>query len=247
MAKNIVMNYLNSDGSYEELYPENGCLPLTGGTITGSIKVDTPDSGGNGDSYQLVSNYLGEKSGLGHTVMSGGEGGLMLRANSANSKMATMLTIGNLIANFQSMDSEGYGANVRLTGIDTPVNDYDAVNKRYVDGLLSSSGGIEIINYVGNGGYGDGSPISITVSKDNPKYMIIQGIDSTATVLFFVLAGLNSSYKQYGYIGISNGSVIASNRCEAKISGKVVTWYSNDGSNAQASSSGVTYYAYIFY
>lgn len=243
MAKNIVMNYLNSDGSYEELYPENGCLPLTGGTIIGSIKVDTPDGGGNGDSYQLVSNYLGEKSGLGHTVMSGGEGGLMLRANSANSKMATMLTIGNLIANFQSMDSEGYGANVRLTGIDTPVSDYDAVNKNYVDGLLAN-GNIEVFSYIGNNEYGSSAPNSIVVSKDSPVFMIVQCVEGDP-IGFFPLSSYDNQYSNNSYGGIYS-PVIYNDRSYAKIEGRTISWYSTDGQFDQLNHNR-KYYAYVFY
>ena len=42
MAKNIEMNYKQNDGSYEVLYPKTlpeltGCLPLSGGTMTGNL------------------------------------------------------------------------------------------------------------------------------------------------------------------------------------------------------------------
>ena len=45
MAKNIEMNYKQNDGSYEVLYPKTlpeltGCLPLSGGTMTGDLVLN---------------------------------------------------------------------------------------------------------------------------------------------------------------------------------------------------------------
>lgn len=67
----------------------------------------------------------------------------------------------------------------RIQGVDTPVDDTDAANKGYVDGLvgdinsvLDSSVKIETGSYVGTGTYGSSNPNSLTFGFQ-PKIIII--------------------------------------------------------------------------
>ena len=53
MAKNIEMNIKTSSG-YETLYPENQCLKLSGGTMTGTLLLKgNPDSGDDNEAINL--------------------------------------------------------------------------------------------------------------------------------------------------------------------------------------------------
>lgn len=53
MAKNIEINIKTSSG-YETLYPENQCLKLSGGTMTGALLLKgNPDSGNDNEAINL--------------------------------------------------------------------------------------------------------------------------------------------------------------------------------------------------
>ena len=92
-----------------------GALPITGGTITGDVTI-------GGSSPSLT---LGDGSGYpGLQFESLAKEGLRLQADSHGVR---------LFATTKTADIDSAGLFSRLAGIDTPVQQFDAANKKYVD------------------------------------------------------------------------------------------------------------------
>lgn len=94
----------------------------------------------------------------------------------------------------------------RIQGVDTPVDDTDAANKGYVDGLvgdinsvLDSSVKIETGSYVGTGTYGSSNPNSLTFGFQ-PKIIII---NQFKTSTYNYLNGWSFSNPQIIHDGVS--------------------------------------------
>lgn len=116
-------------------------------------------------------------------------------------------------------------------------------------GKLGDKARVQVVSYVGTGTYGSSNPCSLA-------------FDFAPKVVMF-LRGYKESFTQFNYLYGSYGSdslVIISadlsnifaayngfgryNRAYAKkdLSGRTITWYSNEDSNSQANASGVTHY-----
>lgn len=124
MAKNIQMFIKQEDG-YEEL--TMNYLPLSGGTMTGTIKCGAGISGGNND-FQIISPYLGEDSGMGHTINASSNGFVTIGAqDKKEEKMYTRASFGNLTMQLSGIKN-GVQYYVNVKGVADPNNNYDAVN-----------------------------------------------------------------------------------------------------------------------
>ena len=92
-----------------------GALPITGGTVTGDVTI-------GGSSPSLT---LGDGSGYpGLQFESLAKEGLRLQADSHGVR---------LFATTKTANIDGAGSFSRLAGVDTPVQQFDAANKKYVD------------------------------------------------------------------------------------------------------------------
>lgn len=146
MAQNIEMNWFNGSG-YEALYPENQCLKLSGGTMTGPI-INGSGSSGAGNDYQIRTEHLGERSGIGHTIDSSGNGGIGIFAYNVTTgepKGTSMVVSANNTISCGHVE-DGYSDYPRITGVGNPINDHDVVTKNYISNIIGSG------SYKGNGG-----------------------------------------------------------------------------------------------
>lgn len=109
MAKNIEMNWFNGSG-YEVLWPQNGCLSLSGGTMSGSISWE--------NSFYEDGPY----------AISPRVGGLSLDVGTGNA-IKLMVTSEGIELN-----------NNRIFELADPIESQDAATKAYVDGLVGSGG-----------------------------------------------------------------------------------------------------------
>ena len=92
-----------------------GALPITGGTVTGDVTI-------GGSSPSLT---LGDGSGYPGLQFEGlAKEGLRLQADSRGVR---------LFATTKTADIDSAGSFSRLAGVDTPVQQFDAANKKYVD------------------------------------------------------------------------------------------------------------------
>ena len=92
-----------------------GALPITGGTVTGDVTI-------GGSSPSLT---LGDGSGYPGLQFEGlAKEGLRLQADSVGVR---------LFATTKTADIDSAGSFSRLAGVDTPVQQFDAANKKYVD------------------------------------------------------------------------------------------------------------------
>jgi len=98
-----------------------GALPITGGTVTGNVTV-------GGSSPTL---YLGDGTGgPGLLFQSKFKEGLRLQADGSGVR---------LFATTKTADIDSAGSFSRLAGVDTPVQQFDAANKKYVDEHASAA------------------------------------------------------------------------------------------------------------
>ena len=142
MSKNIQMNYLNSDGSYEELYPENGCLPLTGGSMNGPINFYSNEIGAN-------ATINGTSLGLNITNQyNTGEIRFISKPQSSSDNTVVNLKIGgtplitsgtNGVPEFVNINAQSvFNARSIIKQVANPVDAQDAVTKNYVDSFVES-------------------------------------------------------------------------------------------------------------
>ena len=98
-----------------------GALPITGGTVTGDVTI-------GGSSPSLT---LGDGSGYPGLQFEGlAKEGLRLQADSVGVR---------LFATTKTADIDSAGSFSRLAGVDTPVQQFDAANKKYVDEHASAA------------------------------------------------------------------------------------------------------------
>ena len=98
-----------------------GALPITGGTVTGDVTI-------GGSSPSLT---LGDGSGYPGLQFKGlAKEGLRLQADSVGVR---------LFATTKTADIDSAGSFSRLAGVDTPVQQFDAANKKYVDEHASAA------------------------------------------------------------------------------------------------------------
>lgn len=135
MARNIEMNYYNGS-DYEVLWPENGCLKLSGGTMNGPI-INGSGSAGGGNDYQIRTSNLGELSGIGHSSAGDGTGSIGIYAYNVHENnrdiIGTSLIVGvNNTIQVLHVES-GIIDYPRITGLGDPTGPQDAVTKNYID------------------------------------------------------------------------------------------------------------------
>ena len=199
MSKNIQMNYLNSDGSYEELYPENGCLPLTGGTMNGPINFYSNEIGAN-------ATINGISLGLNITNQyNTGEIRFISKPQNSSDNTVVNLKIGgtplttsgtNGVPEFVNINTQSvFNARSIIKQVANPVDAQDAVTKNYVDSILGNGAlTYEFIKTYGSSG-------KTTVASSLSKVIAAFGYSSGDDKIYYLyFTAINNNSKAIGYI-----------------------------------------------
>lgn len=120
--------YTGTEEEFQALMGTGPWLPLSGGTVTGSLQVKHPGT------IRLI-NAQGNKALMAVASIGGTEGRLFLYNNDGDVKKAVFSGSGKglEIRPSQSGLEEGTGTSIRIAGVADPQYDNEAVNKAYVD------------------------------------------------------------------------------------------------------------------
>lgn len=116
-------------------------------------------------------------------------------------------------------------------------------------GKLGDKARVQVVSYVGTGTYGSSNPNSLTFDFPPKVVMFLRGYKESSTQfnylygsygsdsLVIISADLSNIFAVYNGFGRYNSAY-----AKKDLSGRTITWYSNEGSNSQANASGVTHY-----
>lgn len=116
-------------------------------------------------------------------------------------------------------------------------------------GKLGDKARVQVVSYVGTGTYGKNNPCSLTFDFAPKVVMFLRGYKESSTQfnylygsygsdsLVIISADLSNIFAVYNGFGRYNSAY-----AKKDLSGRTITWYSNENSNSQANASGVTHY-----
>lgn len=116
-------------------------------------------------------------------------------------------------------------------------------------GKLGDKAMVQVVSYIGTGTYGSSNPCSLTFDFAPKVVMFLRGYKESSTQfnylygsygsdsLVIISADLSNIFAVYNGFGRYNSAY-----AKKDLSGRTITWYSNEGSNSQANASGVTHY-----
>lgn len=116
-------------------------------------------------------------------------------------------------------------------------------------GKLGDKARVQVVSYVGTGTYGSSNPCSLAFDFAPKVVMFLRGYKESSTQfnylygsygsdsLVIISADLSNIFTVYNGFGQYNSAY-----AKKDLSGRTITWYSNEDSNSQANASGVTHY-----
>lgn len=116
-------------------------------------------------------------------------------------------------------------------------------------GKLGNKARVQVVSYVGTGTYGSSNPCSLAFDFAPKVVMFLRGYKESSTQfnylygsygsdsLVIISADLSNIFAVYNGFGRYNSAY-----AKKDLSGRTITWYSNENSDSQANASGVTYY-----
>lgn len=116
-------------------------------------------------------------------------------------------------------------------------------------GKLGDKARVQVVSYIGTGTYGSSNPCSLTFDFAPKVVMFLRGYKESSTQfnylygsygsdsLVIISADLSNIFAVYNGFGRYNSAY-----AKKDLSGRTITWYSNEGSNSQANAFGVTHY-----